>query len=481
MRAKGEITVFLSLSLTIILSLILAIIQSTTDRAMRMRTEIAMEAGIQSVFAEYNQQLLKQYDLYFIDDSYFSNKGDVYYTKERLKDYMSYNLNPAKGQMTLFEKDLFNMSVDDVNILLFSLATDNNAAVYKRQAILAIKDRFGAAVIDNYKNNKADYDKSGIDNYDVTAKREQTRQKMHDKVDNATDEEGNKISFDDPTKKIEQQRSGIVSVILNSENISNETIDNSSLPSTRSIKSGNGIVSCKEDLNSFTNNLLFNEYLCWKFGCYTNQLNKKGIKYELEYILKNNSSDYENINAIVKDLLLLRETANAIYIFKDNTKKEEAKAVATVVAALLFSPEATDVITAAILFSWAFAESCVDVKTLLSGGKVPLIKDANSWVLSLPAALTFKAHLSDGMAKSSGLDYLMYLRLFLATKSDNDKVWRSLDLIEKNIKNTEKNAAFKIDNCIEYLDAEAKVSGRNGYKVSIRRYFGYMSMPAITL
>ena len=479
MKHKGEITIYLSLCFTIILSLLFAVIESSCDRAMRMRTENAMDMGIQSVFAEYNRQLLEKYDLYFIDSSYGLANGSQYYTAEHLKDYMSYNLNPYKKQLILNGKDLFGLKVDDANINVFSLASDNNAMVYKRQAIQAVKDRFGVSIINALKKNSSDYRNSGIEEYDVETKREENRERMHNMADKAKDAEGNKIHFDDPTQKIEKNRTGILSLILKEGEISTANIDNASLASHRKLVTGDGIIECNEDLDSLVNNLIFTEYLGWKFGCYTDTKSNPGIKYEMEYILKNKSSDLENLKSVVKDLLILREAANVMYLFGDSTKREEAQAVAIVIAALLLMPEIEEVLTNVILFSWGFAESCVDIKTLLDGGKVPLMKNSNSWVLSLSQAMMFKAHLKDGMAKSQGFDYKDYLKIFMTFENSNDKVWRSLDIIEKNIKKSKGNSNFKIDNCIEYMDAEVNVSGRYGFKVTIRRNFGYVAMPKI--
>ena len=69
---RGQITVFLSLVLCLILSVLFAGIESVRVAGMRLKLESAMDMGLYSVFAEYNRELLNQYDLYFIDTSYGS-------------------------------------------------------------------------------------------------------------------------------------------------------------------------------------------------------------------------------------------------------------------------------------------------------------------------------------------------------------------------------------------------------------------------
>ena len=36
-----------------------------------------------------------------------------------------------------------------------------------------------------------------------------------------------------------------------------------------------------------------------------------------------------------------------------------------------------------ILLAWAYGEAIMDIRTLISGGKVPLVKNAEDWKLSL--------------------------------------------------------------------------------------------------
>ncbi|MBR1876759.1 MAG: hypothetical protein IJ805_06605, partial [Lachnospiraceae bacterium] len=83
MKYRGTITVFLSLILTIILSLIMAVTESAIYHAARMKTEMIADMGMDSVFAEYNRELLSRYDLYFIDTSY----GSMTPSLEKLKEH----------------------------------------------------------------------------------------------------------------------------------------------------------------------------------------------------------------------------------------------------------------------------------------------------------------------------------------------------------------------------------------------------------
>ena len=65
---KGAyLTVYASLVFGIVLSLIMALIEGATIGTARVQSEIVADLGLDSVFAEYNRELLDQYDMFFID------------------------------------------------------------------------------------------------------------------------------------------------------------------------------------------------------------------------------------------------------------------------------------------------------------------------------------------------------------------------------------------------------------------------------
>lgn len=478
---KGVITVYLSLSLMIIVSLILALISSARDKSLRMRAEIAMDMGMQSIFAEYNRKLLEEYDLYFIDSSYGGKEGDAYYTNEHLKHYLDKNLNTTKGQFVLFGRDLFGLYLDDSQIDIFSLASDSGADVYKRQAIHAMKDRYGVSIVEELKKNTSSYKKSGIPDYDIQKKREESRKAIEGAY-HARDDEGNSIEFEDPTKDIEKQRSVMLDFLVGQGKTSQKTVDVSNLSSSRKLKSGSGIIENSENLDSITSNLLFDMYILDKFSCYTRSVEHDGLAYEIEYILNGKKSDTENLKKTAEKLLLLRETSNCISAFSNDSITSQAATIAKAISAIILMPELAEPLKIVIVMSWAFAEACVDVSTLLNGGKVPLLKGQDDWVLtSFLKALNFRAYMNKKTnGKDSGMDYSMYLGLFL-TLSDKDKeVFRSIDMIENDLRHMVGNSHFKIDNCIEYIEAQVQVKSLFGYDYIVRRYFGYESMPQMT-
>ena len=476
-RYGGTITVFLTLSLTIIISLLTGVIASARDRSMRMRCENAMDLGMLSVFGEYNRELLEQFDLYFIDSSYGSDTGSAYKSGERLREYMGYNLNPAKGQYLTFARDLNKLSVEDVTMSMESLATDSGARVYKRQAIQYIKDKYGVSALEKLDKFEKEYKQYKIEEYDPEEERRKAQKKLDD-VGSVEDEDGNEVELDNPVEGVEDSSSAVMDALFGDTEISGKSMDIGNLYSNRMPETGNGIVANTEDMDSVKNGLLFDLYLTDKFPNYTTPGEKADLSYELEYILCGKDNDKDNITATVAMMFALRYAANALYILSSETVMAQAEAAAVAVSLATLCPEIKEPLTQVILYSWAFAESCVDMRTLLDGGKVPIIKSEESMVIdSVPKVIGYRLCLDDGKTVETGLSYVNYMQLLMLPVSQEKKLERSIDLIENRLRNSEGNGNFKMDNCIEYLEAQVRIKSGFGREYLVKRAFGYMGMP----
>lgn len=90
---------------------------------------------------------------------------------------------------------------------------------------------------------------------------------------------------------------------------------------------------------------------------------------------------------MVNRLFAVREAANAVYLFGSEENYAIAKALGEAIAAALMVPEIGELFTVSLVLGWAFAESVYDVKTLLSGGRIPLLKNDDSWHYGLQGIL----------------------------------------------------------------------------------------------
>ena len=85
---QGYLTVYLSLMFAVILSLLLTLIEGAAIGATRLQAELVADLGLDSIFAEYHRELLEQYGVFYIDDSYGNEKGSISRVEQHLSDYM---------------------------------------------------------------------------------------------------------------------------------------------------------------------------------------------------------------------------------------------------------------------------------------------------------------------------------------------------------------------------------------------------------
>lgn len=202
---------------------------------------------------------------------------------------------------------------------------------------------------------------------------------------------------------------------------------------------------------SFADKMLFQEYIMKKFTNYVNapadeEGNPHVLKYEVEYILCGHEDDKSNLAETAKNLVRIREVANFLYIQTDEAKQGEAELVATAICMLLLMPEFIDAVKEIILGGWAYAESICDVRTLLRGGKVPLVKSETTWKTGL---FDIVNPMGSGVLRTDeGLDYGTYLRVLLFMKNEADKTGRAMDIMELNVKATQGYGNFGLDNCL---------------------------------
>ncbi len=155
------------------------------------------------------------------------------------------------------------------------------------------------------------------------------------------------------------------------------------------------------------------------------------MDYELEYMIAGKAGDKENLTAVVRRLLLLREAANLTYLESDSQKRKEAAAIASVLSLVVGQPELEEIILQGVLAAWAYAESLSDVRILLEGGSVSLVKTSDQWHTEL-GSLSSSIYSTSGSEQTTGLTYANYLQMLLWTTGDDLVAQRAMDLIEKS-------------------------------------------------
>ena len=470
-KTDGYLTVFLALSLTIVLSLCIALIEGARNNGAKFMAEYALDVGMNSILAEYHRELLNQYDVFFIDTSYGTNQPSVYKTSEHLGEFMQKNMSADDLEWWTFETDLYGLSVQNIRMGNLAVATDENGKVFRKQATAYMYDKYGFSVLKEVGNWEKVIVEYGFENNNVSARRQEVDGQIEE-LDGTqiqvSEEEWVTVDVENPADQVNVQRNkGILLLALaNTDSLSNTFFDKTKVASGRNLYKGQGPIALRNEKESLMEQLLFDEYILEKSSFYGQEMKKAFLKYQVEYILAGNENDLDNLKSIASRLLLIREAANTMYLFADEGKRAQAAALAATVAAVIMLPELQVLLEYSILFAWAFAESIYDVRSLFSGGKVPLLKTDATWHTDIGALFENE---QDSGRSENGLSYEDYLRVFLKMMDLDTKTMRMIDVVELDIRKTPGNSNFRMDGCIDGMRIEANIVGRYGAAFLLER------------
>ncbi len=475
--AHGGITVFLTGILFVFLTFILTCVKAVRIYAIRVEAECVAEMGMDSVFAEYNRELLEQYDLFFIDTTYGYAQPSYQRTEAHLSGYIEANLHPQEDLILWNTRDFLGLELKGAELIGASLATDDTGLDVKYQAVEYMRDKVGLELIEDIQRHLETVSEYEMDSRDVEQEAAEIERQIHDiplPYEQLEDGSFVEAEIDNPADSVNSSRfKGILYLVVKDTSaISKNVINPDNYVSHRECNTGSG-AAAKGEVGSAVDEILFGEYLIEKCSYYGAKQEGGELSYELEYILAGKSSDMENLKWVAGRLIMIREVANLTYLYTDKKKVGEADALAWGLSIVALKPQMQPLIKNSLLFAWAYAESVQDVKILLSGGKVPLLKTADTWHLSLDHMLDYKNHLKE--SGEEGIDYAMYLRLLLMLTDPDEKVLRFMDVVEMNLRKTEGNEYFRMDGCIDAVTAFITISGRGDTVIEMIKEYSYLN------
>lgn len=478
-RRNGSVTVFFSLVITILISVLFTVIRAATVNAVRFQTECAADMALQSVLAEYNRELLEQYELFFIETGYGSKESGYILLEQHIRDYMETNLQSEKRVWEQESVDLLGMSTEAVTITEGEGIADGNGAVLQRRAAEYMLQKYGIVDFSDISKIVKETEEKGLLENTMEQKRKKNEAAIKDVDTRVEDENGEKkrIPINNPADKINSRRGskGILRLVTGGNSISDAEIVESEYISGREYEEKDGFLE-ERTTEIIGEDLLFQKYIMEKCANYGKPKENSRLAYEMEYVLMGKTSDYENLNAVVNRLLLLRETANFTYLMSDSGKQAEAEALALTLSAVILFPELKDLIKLSILIGWSYAESVNDVRILLAGGSIPLWKTKETWRLSLERAISMDLDEAETISKSKpgdGFSYEAYLHILLALMKKDERNLRFMNVVEMDIRQKPGNENFQINHCVDAFTAEMITASQKGHSCLIRRTVGY--------
>ena len=466
---KASITIFSALSMMLIASLLFALLESARYYGLRLQTEQMSTLVTESVFAEYNAKIWEDYHLLFLDGAY---GGEEFATDkvegtafQLMHDNLNYDLTKEMQPATT----LLRVNETQVKVERYQLATDgggdvflNHVVDYMRQNIpqetaKAIYNRIqeGEDLEEKAQNSGTQIEKAQESLQEVTEEKDvvqlsragaASQEAATEKAATEKDDTENDATEKDETGKNETEKdekesvlefvlklkqNAILGMVLpDVEAVSDKEITVEDVLMKRQCEQGTELEAVETDWYA---RILYEMYLTTYFSNYTKTMENRALDYELEYIICGKSSDRANLEGVVEQLMLAREAGNLASIMQDSAKVNEALAMATLLAGASANPGVIKAVQYGIIGAWAYLESILDIRSLLAGEKIAMIKTKAEWTTNVGNIISSFNNSKKAKECVNGLTYQDYLMQFLFLEGQKKLSYRTMDVMEKNV------------------------------------------------
>lgn len=429
---KGAITVFSAMIFLVLLIFFFALMEGIYINTAKSRIKRSLESSMTSILADYNVPLWEKYEILAIDKNYGQSSDG--YLNIRLEG---------------FTKDQFlgngSYGDSDVTTMVTSVKTLTEEELYGLQMQI---DEQGKEDLKENAFQLFFAPPVSKGDYSAVKKKYSPEEQVEGTVDPRRNLQGT-------------MKNGILNVVVeHPEKLSNLELDpekitvhTESIPKINVFQQDTFPDMAKLDVSNIKNhtgNAI--AYAMEHFGCYGKEKGERAaLNYEMEYLLEKKDSDKANLEAVANDLIGIRYGFNLTYVLGSAEICAEAEALAVALAAE-GGPVAIAATKYGLLCSLSYAESVCDVRTLLSGGKVPLVKTKGTFHLSI----SNMAGYATGSSNENGLDYSQYLMMLCAMRWSNGVDYSAMaELMEYNLRLEYDD--FRLENCIYGFTAQAEL------------------------
>ncbi len=204
------------------------------------------------------------------------------------------------------------------------------------------------------------------------------------------------------------------------------------------------------------------EYAGEYLPCFTDRAEQE-ISCQLEYVVAGKAHEKENFRIATSEIMALREALNFIYIMTNPDMRDKAHNLAALITSVAQIPGLTLLVECLIIAAWALTETFMDLRLLLEGKKAALIKTDESWMTDFTDILRLASTLHLPEEKlceaDAGISYEAYLKLLLFTKTQAERDYRTMDMIQANL--ARKDPDFLIKNCLYGMHAQISCDSRH--------------------
>lgn len=505
---RGQITVFLSLLFLVLMMSFLFIVEGVISYSASSLGEDAVKGAGESIMANYDRELFKNYHLFFLDprqkdyivtdgkefiNQYFSGNSffDIYcdslevtgektavdedglYLKHEIREWMKYR--EEKEIAKVLEDIIRNTKKNDGERKECQEEVDSAETDVKKEQDEEVNQETKEETNkkDTESDLKGDVDKN-TDNVENMKSDEKAASEEIEPVSEETLKERSNWKEIKETLQLLMRTGILFYAAEHLENLSRQSIPGTNLPSKRvksssfdneqrlldkmdelsfsSLKGIKSLLSVDISMDGrgtlWTKDRYIISYIEDCFSFYGSSDKKdNALLYEVEYLISGKNSDIDNLKRVANYILLLRFINNYIFTGKDTQMKMQINTMASAITGVMGMPQTMKAVQVLIRMAISYGESLLELHTLFSGGEVPLIKDKTTWNLTLK---TMGEQLRNKQIVKKGkknISYKDYLKLFLLTKGNSRTVcYRMMDIMQENI--ASKEPGFLMENCL---------------------------------
>ena len=470
-RYKASVTVFISLGLSSFLLILTLLIRLSIVNAEKERFEIASDISMNSALGEYEKDLYEQYGLLYIDASYLGEEPKIDNVTRQIRHYLLGNTQLLGGD----RRPWGSLSVKEVSVDAYRTAAYENGGSMRSQANHYADDSPVCASFREEVDEALPFIESAsqsesfdpMEEWSALMEALDGMEKPVITQENGTERE---IPLSNPSDWVyglsgsdllyaaEIPVGSLSSVLFDTKDL----ISNREGIDTGRMGRGMDTGTLKRDTATFFT------WLLTMMGCFGNEREVSAFRCELEYLISGEMSDYENFRAVAKRIFTIRFVDNVSLAMNDGGLRSEAVAAAELLEICTYDPSFIDPVATSILYACAYLETLSDLYALYGGGRVPVLKDSHH--MRVDAVLGGHRYLSGG---EEGLTYRQYLLLFLGMMEEGLLNFRVMDILELEVRRMSGNPLFRMDACMERLNADLCCRGSGLSEYRINRTYGY--------
>lgn len=449
---QGSVTIFFSLLLLLLCSLFFSMVETLRIFEMRLESKSVTRTVTANAFSEYQPYLWENYGILALDAGYGGPDMDIAHVEKRLSDFAWANCSDSKETGGVY---LFEIAPEENSVLEYGLLTDASGAGLIQQGAAYARYQVAQGLWENMSDEMQhiQWTEDAPDVEELVENAQKGIEEMAEETEQAQPTDGTEkvpemeavpVS-EDPLELFWQiKEQGILGLVIGERNISTKTVHIAEPMASRDLWQGTTKSVEPDEMDC----LWFDWYVMQQFGHFGSEEKQNcALDYEVEYLIAQKNSDRENLEQVVMRLLAIREVQNLAVILSNPHMMQQSYEIAVAIAGLLANPPLIQMIQVAVVAVWALVESVLDVRILLDGKNVPVMKTEAQWQSRL-------GHLMDALgnnAESSaeeGLGYEQYLLALVALQSQKKLACGCMDLMEASMHQEEEYAYVRMDNMI---------------------------------